>query len=126
MRDFIILHYHANGRESEAFWDELRGMEIPESLSERMELFRQTGGVFPSMDELFDLRGWVQVMIGQHVSPRRWHPIADLIGEDKLRHFLDMTERAYVQDAARLPDHGDYVARFAPMRNQDVQAGVSV
>jgi tryptophan halogenase len=126
VRDFIILHYHANGREGEAFWDELRGMEIPESLSERMELFRQTGGVFPSMDELFDLRGWVQVMIGQHVSPRRWHPIADLIGEDKLRHFLDMTERAYVQDAARLPDHGDYVARFAPMRNQDVQAGVSV
>jgi tryptophan 7-halogenase len=125
LRDFIILHYHANGREGEAFWDGLRAMEVPESLRERMELFRDTGSVFPSMDELFDLRGWVQVMIGQHVTPGRWHPLADLIEEQKLRHFLEMTERAYAQDASRLPDHGAYVSRFAPMKSQDVPSGAS-
>jgi tryptophan 7-halogenase len=125
LRDFIVLHYHANGRIGEAFWDELRTMEIPDSLHQRIELFRQTGGVFPSLDELFDLRGWVQVMIGQGVIPQRWHPLADTLAESRLRHFLEMTEQAYVQEAARLPDHGAYVSRFAPMPRQDVAAGAS-
>ena len=44
-------------------------MEIPETLQHRIDLFRETGGVFPSLDELFDLRGWVQVMIGQGIIP---------------------------------------------------------
>jgi tryptophan halogenase len=125
LRDFIVLHYHANGRMGEAFWDELRAMEIPHTLHQRIELFRETGGVFPSLDELFDLRGWVQVMIGQGIMPKRWHPLADTIEESRLRHFLEMTEQAYVQEAARLPDHGAYVSRFAPMPRQDVAAGAS-
>jgi len=124
LRDFITLHYHANGRVGEAFWDELRAMEIPDTLHQRIELFRETGGVFPSLDELFDLRGWVQVMIGQGIMPRRWHPLADTLEESRLRHFLEMTEQAYVQEASRLPDHGGYVKRFAPMPRQ-AAAGAS-
>ena len=125
LRDFIVLHYHANGRVGEAFWDELRAMDIPDSLHQRIELFRETGGVFPSLDELFDLRGWVQVMIGQGIMPQRWHPLADTLEESRLRHFLEMTEQAYLQEAARLPDHGVYVSRFAPMPRQEVPAGAS-
>jgi len=99
-------------------------MEIPDTLHQRIELFRETGGVFPSLDELFDLRGWVQVMIGQGIMPRRWHPLADTLEESRLRHFLEMTEQAYVQEASRLPDHGGYVKRFAPMPRQ-AAAGAS-
>ena len=101
-------------------------MEIPESLRRRISLFRETGGVFPSLDELFDVRGWVQVMLGQNIMPSRWHPLADRIEEKKLREFLEMTEHAYVQEAARLPDHGSYVSRFAPMARQDEAAGASI
>jgi tryptophan halogenase len=125
LRDFIILHYHANGRTGEPFWDELRTMQIPETLQQRIELFRETGGIFPSLDELFDLRGWVQVMIGQNVMLEHWHPLADRLEEDRLRKFLEMTEQAYLQEAARLPDHGTYVARFAPMARDDVPAGAN-
>lgn len=125
LRDFIILHYHANGRTGEPFWDELRAMQIPETLQQRIALFSETGGIFPSLDELFDIRGWVQVMIGQDVMPRHWHPLADSLEEDRLRKFLEMTEQAYVQEAARLPDHGAYVSRIAPMAREDVPAGAN-
>ena len=118
LRDFIILHYHANGRHGEAFWDDLRVMSVPETLQQRIELFRATGGVFPSADELFDVRGWVQVLIGQNVVPEQWHPLADELDEERLREFLDKTEAAYVQDAARLPDAAAYIAGFAPMNRQ--------
>ena len=125
LRDFIILHYHANGRTGEPFWDDLRAMQIPETLQQRIALFSETGGIFPSLDELFDIRGWVQVMIGQDVMPKHWHPLADSLEEDRLRKFLEMTEQAYVQEAARLPDHGAYVSRFAPMAREDVPAGAN-
>ena len=44
IRDFIILHYYANNRRGEPFWDACRNMSIPDSLRQRIELFRETGG----------------------------------------------------------------------------------
>ena len=122
LRDFIILHYHANGRAGESFWDELRTMPVPATLAERIELFRETAGIFPSKDELFDLRGWVQVLIGQGVVPQHWHPLADQLDGARLRRFLEMTEEAYVQEASRMPDHAAYLSRFAPMPKESIPA----
>ena len=114
IRDFIILHYHANGRRGEPFWDELREMEIPETLRRRIDLFRSTAVIAPSLDELFDTRGWSQVMIGQHIIPDRWHPVANQMPEPRLKEFLDGLEQAYVGEASTLPDHGAFVAKFGP------------
>jgi tryptophan halogenase len=42
IRDFIVLHYHANERDDTSFWADRREMAIPETLSERIELFAKT------------------------------------------------------------------------------------
>jgi tryptophan halogenase len=114
VRDFIILHYHANARVGLPFWDYLRSMEVPETLKHRMELFRTSGRIFPSFDELFDARGWVQVLIGQGVDPKHWHPLADQLEQARLDQFLTMIEKAYAQDAARMPDHAAFLAELEP------------
>ena len=41
IRDFIILHYHATERADSAFWRRCRDMNVPDSLAERIALFRQ-------------------------------------------------------------------------------------
>lgn len=115
VRDFIILHYHANQRHGEAFWDDLRAMELPATLQHKIDLFHSTGGVFRDGDELFDIPGWVQVLIGQNIIPEHWHPIADQVAEDRLQQFLTGLESALVRDAVRMPDHKTYVANFGPM-----------
>ena len=125
IRDFIILHYHANGRVGEAFWDEIRAVEVPETLQRKLALFRSSGGIFRDGDELFDIPGWVQVMIGQNIIPEQWHPITDQVAEDKLKLFLDSLEQSYVRDSARMQDHADFLSRFAPMKGQNVPAGAS-
>ena len=81
IRDFIILHYHANQREGEPFWDGLRAMRVPEPLQHKIDLFRSTARVVPSFDELFDTRAWIHVMIGQNIIPESYQPIADLLPE---------------------------------------------
>src|SRR5205823_9112924 len=35
IRDFIILHYHANQRAGEPFWDGLRAMDVPDALQHK-------------------------------------------------------------------------------------------
>jgi tryptophan 7-halogenase len=114
IRDFVILHYVANGRHGEPFWDSLRQMEaegqLPEALGERMAMFRASGRIVREHDELFDVPGWVQVMIGQGVKPERWHTLADQVAPESLSAFLDTVRSAYAKDVARMPSHADYVA----------------
>ncbi len=118
VRDFVTLHYHANQREGEAFWDELRAMRVPEELQHKIDLFRSSARIFPSFDELFDARAWIQVLIGQNIIPESYHPIADLLPEPRLREFLDGLERTHMQEVARMPDHGAFVAKFGPMKQE--------
>jgi len=122
IRDFIILHYYANGREGEPFWDGLRKMQVPEPLQHKIDLFRSTARVVPSFDELFDTRAWIHVMIGQNIIPETYHPIADQLPEPRLREFLDGLERAHLQQVAKMSDHGEFVARFGPVKRELIPA----
>lgn len=122
IRDFIILHYHANQRDGEPFWDELRTMDVPESLQHKIDLFRATARVVPSFDELFDTRAWIHVMIGQNILPETYHPVADLLPEPRLREFLGGLERAHLQEVSRMPEHAAFVAKFAPMKRETIDA----
>jgi tryptophan halogenase len=112
VRDFVVLHYHANGRHGEPFWDRVRTMAPPEGLAERIAHFRATGRVEPGKHDIFTLNSWVQVMVGQGIEPRAYHPFADNLSDDQLDALLAGVAAAYVEDTAGLPDHGDYVARM--------------
>ena len=122
IRDFIIFHYHFNQRAKEPFWDGLRAMELPQLLQHKIDLFRSSGRVTASFDELFDARAWIQVMIGQNLIPKSWNPIADQLAEPRLREFLAGLERAHVEEVSRMPDHGAFVAKFAPVSRALVHA----
>ncbi len=41
IRDFIVLHYKANRRMGEPFWDQVRNMQIPDTLAEKIALFEE-------------------------------------------------------------------------------------
>src|SRR3546814_1310686 len=74
IRDFIILHYHANQRTDSPFWTRCREMAIPGTLARKIELFRSHGQLFREDDELFVEIGWFQVLTGQNIEPRSHHP----------------------------------------------------
>lgn len=122
IRDFITLHYAANGRQGESFWDEARETDLPDSLKQRIAMFRSSGLVVTSLDELFDARAWVQVMIGQGIQPRAWSPLADELEETRLREFLEGIEHSLLREVSRLPDHTAFVSRFAPAQRDLVAA----
>ena len=109
IRDFIILHYHANQRD-EDFWVRCREMEVPESLREKIDLFRATGRIFREQEELFVEVGWFQVLNGQNVVPETYHPLADVLTREELEQFLSDIHTIVSSNAGRLPTHAEFIA----------------
>ncbi len=112
IRDFLILHYKATERRDSAFWRQCAAMDIPDTLAHKIELFRETGRVFRRNEELFAENSWVQVMLGQGITPRSYHPIATKLPDDEMIKLLDTLRGQVDQTVASLPPHAEYVARY--------------
>ena len=112
IRDFLILHYNATDRRDSPFWRHCAAMAIPDSLSQKIELFRETGRVFRKNEELFAENSWVQVMMGQGIRPRAYHPIVNKMRDDELERFLGTIRQNVARTVAALPEHQAYVARY--------------
>jgi tryptophan halogenase len=111
IRDFIILHYHANNRRGEPFWDACRTLSIPDSLRHRIELFRETAGIFCASDDLFQLTSWLQVLWGQGVRPRAAHPFVEAVSPSDRTGYLRDLRGLIAHATQQLPDHADFIAR---------------
>jgi tryptophan halogenase len=111
IRDFIVLHYHANNRRGEPFWDACRNLSIPDSLRHRIELFRETAGIFCAADDLFQITSWLQVLWGQGVHPRATHPFVSTVAPGDRQTYLRDLRRLIGQAAERLPGQADFIAR---------------
>ena len=120
IRDFLILHYKATDRRDTPFWRHCASMSVPDSLTHRIELFRETGRIFRKNEELFAENSWVQVMMGQGVTPRSYHPVAAKLRPQELEHLLTTLRDQVSRTVSALPDHGAYVARYCGA--QDVAA----
>jgi tryptophan halogenase len=112
IRDFIVLHYTANERYGEPFWDHCRNMELPETLSHRIEMFRSTGRVFQAQDDIFTENSWVQVLLGQGIVPRTYHNIVETMDPSELASFLTSIREQAAGTVQGLPMHGEYIKRL--------------
>lgn len=105
IRDFIVLHYRANQRVGEPFWDAMRAMELPETLQRKLAQWQASGFIHREHEELFTEVGWFQVLVGQGVEAEGYNPIADLLSEDDLRDLLGRTEAELVEEVRLMPRH---------------------
>lgn len=117
IRDFIVLHYKVTNRRDTPYWRACAGMDVPDSLRHRIELFRETGRVFRAPNELFAENSWIQVMLGQGIMPEMHHQTADLMGDVELKGFLDSISGAIKRTVAQLPPHEAYVRQYCAARN---------
>ncbi|WP_294325724.1 tryptophan halogenase family protein [uncultured Sphingomonas sp.] len=112
IRDFLILHYKVTDRRDSPFWRQCAAMDVPTTLQQKIDLFRQSGRVFRRNEELFGENSWVQVMMGQGIVPEGYHPIARKLSDAELDRLLSMIRRQVADTVATMPPHGDYVARY--------------
>jgi tryptophan halogenase len=116
VRDFIILHYKATTRDDSELWRYCRDMEIPDTLTYRMDLFRSSGRVAFQSQELFVEPNWLSVFIGQGIWPRRYDPLADTLPLDAVKDQLLRLKALIRQTADAMPGHAAFIAEHCAAR----------
>ena len=112
IRDFIILHYHVTSREDSEFWRYCKNMSVPDSLSHRIEMFKENGLAFQGERELFRLESWTHVMLGQGIMPKNYHSIFKTMSDEELVNHLTNTRNTIANAVAKLPNHQDFVNQY--------------
>jgi tryptophan halogenase len=112
VRDFIVLHYHTTERDDTPFWRYCQQMEIPESLRRRVELFKDGGYAFQAEGELFRVDSWVQVLLGQGIIPKHYHPAARTMSDAELGQALNGLRATVSQAVAKLPSQQQFIDSY--------------
>ncbi|MEZ9198443.1 tryptophan halogenase family protein [Shewanella sp. 10N.286.54.B9] len=112
VRDFIILHYHVTQRRDSKFWRYCSSMPIPDSLAHRLEMFAAAAKVYKYPNELFGESSWIQVMLGQGIEPKQYHPIVDMMEDEELKAFLKNIKSVVKRKNDNLPHHYDFIQHY--------------
>jgi tryptophan halogenase len=111
IRDFIVLHYHATQRDDSDFWNYVRTMSIPDPLKDHIDLFAANGQFFRNGEEFFGITSWVQVMLGQGIQPRTYHPAVDWVSNDDMLKLINHVEKVIASNVQLMPQHEDFIRR---------------
>ncbi|WJG09541.1 tryptophan halogenase family protein [Aliiglaciecola sp. LCG003] len=112
IRDFIILHYHVTQRQDSPFWQYCKNMDIPASLAHRIKLFSEHAHAFQADGELFRVDSWTQVMLGQGIMPKQFHPSVTAMPVGELQRFLQGIENSISKGLEQLPSHSQFIAKY--------------
>ena len=112
IRDFIVLHYKVTERDDTPFWRDCRDMKIPDTLTERIELFKESAMAYQAPDEMFRVESWMQVMLGQRLRPRGYHHMGRMLGPERLRVALDTLKNSITGAVAKMPTHRQFLESY--------------
>ncbi|MBQ4877825.1 tryptophan 7-halogenase [Pseudoalteromonas luteoviolacea] len=112
VRDFIILHYKLTERDDSRFWQWCKNMSIPPSLHRKMALFEETGHFAAKTDDLFQNVAWQQVMVGQGLVPKTYHPLAEQFDGEHLKSLLDSLKVLLQTTVNKLPSHQAFIDKM--------------
>ena len=116
IRDFLIVHYHATERDDTPFWNYCRTMDVPESLTRKMDLFRSNGRIFRECSELFAEPSWMQVMYGQRLAPKSYHALVDVYPEAKIAEYMEGIRGVIANCTRVMPTHEEFIAKHCAVK----------
>ncbi len=112
IRDFIILHYVVNERSDSRFWVDMRNLKIPERLREKIRLYRETGVLQQDPLDIFRDSSWLQVMMGQGIRVKSYHPLADKMNKEEFLKTMSQLRKAKREPLRQLMSHEVFLKKY--------------
>jgi tryptophan halogenase len=116
IRDFIVLHYCLTGRSDTPLWAYCQSMKLPDSLAQRIELYKRSGRVRIKAGELFTDLSWFYIFEGMGVTPESYDPLLDVVTMGQLRDILSSMAQSTALAAHGVPSHDSYFPAGIPHR----------
>jgi len=114
LRDYALLPYALNSSSDTAFWKQRQGCLLPASLTHKLELFKESGRLVHSNDEIFSPHQWVSALIGLDCLPESYDPFADSVPLEKLNQHYEKMRQHIIQTVDSMPDHYQVLSRYCP------------
>jgi tryptophan halogenase len=70
--------------------------------------------VFETELDIFRENSWTQVMLGQGIEPKSYHPIVDMMSEQELRRFMQFQRHKVDHVLKQLATHREFIDRYCP------------
>lgn len=115
IRDFLIAHYCITRRDDSPFWHYCRTMDIPKTLTQKIEQFKKNGRIFRTNEELFNDLSWLEVMHGQGLRPRGYHPIVDTLSPQDIAQRLEGIRQVIQRSVEYMPMHQAFIDEHCKM-----------
>jgi tryptophan halogenase len=90
-------------------------MPVPDSLKEKMELFRRRGRIVKYREGVFLDASWIAVYIGQGILPQSYDMRAGLIPEASLTDAMKSLRTRIRTAAEAMPEHREHIEHYCPM-----------
>ncbi len=116
IRDFIILHYCTTSRTDSQFWRDCPLMPIPESLKEKLALFKSQGRLFKSEFDLFTPPSWYAILAGMNIKPDNYDRTVDISDVNQVNNIMDNGLANLTTIVKQLPTHQDFIKEFSKLR----------
>jgi tryptophan halogenase len=107
IRDFIVLHY-LTGRRDTPLWAYCQSMKLPDSLVQRIELYKRTGRIRCKVGELFTDLSWFYIFEGIGIRPESYDPLMDVVTMAQLREVLGSIAQSTAAACNGVPSHDSY------------------
>ncbi len=109
IRDFLVLHYSMTERDDGELWRYCRNLAPPDSLKEKIDLFRSYGRIMREDTELFPMQSWLYVFVGQNILPSGYDPLTDTLNAQQVRDNLNDIRSVIRKCAEAMPPHQDFI-----------------
>jgi tryptophan 7-halogenase len=113
IRDFIVLHYAANGREGDddraGLWRHCREMALPDTLERKIALYRARGLIQQFDAESFFDPSWLCMYGNLGIDAASWDPLANLLPLDELAEVTRRVRSDIVRMASECAPHREFL-----------------
>jgi len=109
VRDFLVLHYSATERDDSDLWRYCRNLSLPDTLKERIDLFRSHGRILREDFELFPAQSWLYVFVGQNIMPESDDPLVSILDPQLVNETLSNIRNVVQQCVRAMPEHADFI-----------------
>ncbi|MFC4699968.1 tryptophan halogenase family protein [Glaciecola siphonariae] len=120
IRDFLIAHYHVTERTDTEFWNYVRTMPIPDSLSHKLAMYKRQGHIIKYASGEFLDPSWLAVLSGQGMTPDFYHPSAARASKQTLEQILQKQTQAVKEGTSRMQNNAETLEAYL-RQNSDVQ-----
>jgi tryptophan halogenase len=116
IRDFIILHYCTSKRDDSDFWRWCQTMPIPDSLAEKLRIFKTNSYLNYTPGQFFTQDSWYSILEGMNIRPQKYHPLLNGFHRQDLANTLTNNVNQIRETVLKMPNHHEYIQKHCPVR----------